>query len=130
MGDVARRLYDRTGKGVLIDVDRRDIPGTLARTMDAERPPAGVRGGLLGQWRAGLRRHPAAVTRQSTPQWRMVEVKASGSVKDHYHDDCAVQAYCGAEAGLPSPRSPWRIVDTKWVYSAMATTTACSSSRT
>ncbi len=117
VGDVARRLYDRTGKGVLIDVDRRDIPGTLARTVEVlkDRRPV-FEAGFSANGALAFADILLPVTRQSTPQWRMVEVKASGSVKDHYHDDCAVQAYVARKAGLPLASIALAHVDTKWVY--------------
>ncbi len=47
---------------------------------------------------------------------QMVDVKASGSVKDYYQDDCAVQVYVARKAGLPLAELALAHLDTKWVY--------------
>lgn len=48
--------------------------------------------------------------------YRLVEVKASGSVKPHYLEDVAVQAWVMDKAGIPLKRLELAHVDTQWTY--------------
>ena len=48
--------------------------------------------------------------------WRMVEVKSSGSVKDHHLIDCAVQLWVLENAGIPVQEISLAHVDTSFVY--------------
>lgn len=48
--------------------------------------------------------------------YRLVEVKASGSVKPHYLEDVAIQAWVMGKAGLPVKRLELAHVDTQWTY--------------
>lgn len=47
---------------------------------------------------------------------RMVEVKASTSVKDYHLEDCAIQAWVIENSGLPLSRIELGLVDTSFVY--------------
>lgn len=48
--------------------------------------------------------------------WRMVEVKSSGSVKDHHLLDCAIQLWVVEGAGVPISTVSIAHVDTNFVY--------------
>jgi hypothetical protein len=48
--------------------------------------------------------------------WRMVEVKSSGSVKDHHLPDCAVQLWVLENAGMPVQEVCLAHVDTGFEY--------------
>jgi len=48
--------------------------------------------------------------------WRMVEVKSSGSVKDHHLLDCAIQLWVVEGAGVPISTVCIAHVDTSFVY--------------
>jgi len=48
--------------------------------------------------------------------WRMVEVKSSGSVKDHHLLDCAIQLWVVEGAGVPISTVSIAHVDTSFVY--------------
>jgi hypothetical protein len=47
---------------------------------------------------------------------RIVEVKSSTRVKDHHLDDCAVQAYVLAQAGIPARAVAVATIDSAFVY--------------
>ncbi len=102
VGAVSRKLYDPDGKGATLDIGTEGLEGAVARTktlVQSSNPifEAGFSANgvlafadiLLPTQRAGER------------QWRMVEVKASTSVKDYQRDDVAVQAYVARKSGLP-----------------------------
>lgn len=117
VGGVARTLYDRTGKGVTIDIGTLGIEGALSRTTELlnERHPI-FEAGFSANGALAFADVLLPVTRRGSPQWRMVEVKATGSVKDYHRNDCAVQAYVAREAGLPLASLSLAYIDTNWVY--------------
>jgi len=99
IGDVARRLYDH-GSGVLIDYDD-GLSAAMRRTREvlAATPDAPVfeatfeRDGLLVR---------ADVLERAHGSVRLVEVKASTSVKPEHVVDCAIQAWVlGATPAAP-----------------------------
>jgi hypothetical protein len=89
VGDIARRLYDPAGAGVLIGMERgmgEALRRTAALVADAAATPlfeaTFQRDGLLIR---------ADVIDRATA--RLIEVKASASVKDEHLTDCAIQAW-------------------------------------
>ena len=48
--------------------------------------------------------------------WRMIEVKSSGSVKEHYLSDCAIQVWVAQKAGVKIQQIVVAHVDTSFVY--------------
>ena len=62
--------------------------------------------------------------------WRMIEVKSSGSVKDHHLIDCAVQLWVLEGAGVEIEQICLAHVDTSFVYAGDGNwTTACRGGR-
>ncbi len=113
VGDIARRLYD-TGGGVLIDYDD-GLKVAMQRTREvlAERSSAPVfeatfeRNGLLVRTDVLERGGPAA---------RLVEVKASTSVKPEHVVDCAIQSWV-LDGSSVRPRSvALAHVDNRFIY--------------
>ena len=118
VGDIARRIYDPEGKGALIDVEAEGYEAAFALTAqllaDSRQPvfEAGFKAnGALAFTDAML---PDSENGQ--PGWRMVEVKASTSVKDYHHDDIAVQAFVARAAGVPLKSVALAHIDNTWVY--------------
>lgn len=117
VGEIAQRLYDPYGTGVLIDVKTEGFNQAFARSAE-----------LLGQdqpiFEAGFSAAGAlAFADVMLPShnkgkrvWRMVEVKSSTSVKDYHRDDIAVQAYVAKEAGVALESIALAHVDSSWVY--------------
>jgi len=56
------------------------------------------------------------VEKRGRPEWRIVEVKSFGSVKDYHRDDAAVQAFVSRAAGVPLASISVAHIDTQWVY--------------
>lgn len=117
VGDIARRLYDRDGKGQLIDVHAEGYDAALARSQEllgSSKPvfEAGFSaGGALAFADVML---PAR--KGGKKVWRMIEVKSSASVKDYHRDDTAVQAFVARNAGVPLLSVALAHIDSSWVY--------------
>jgi predicted RecB family nuclease len=113
IGDIARRLYD-TGGGVLIDYDD-GLKAAMQRTREAlsQRSPAPIfeatfeRNGLLV--RADVLERGAAGT-------RLVEVKASTSVKPEHVVDCAIQSWVLDGTTAATRSVALAHVDNRFVY--------------
>lgn len=114
VGEVARKIYDPKSEGLLIDVDALGWDGAFAET---------------GKWLASTREPlfeaalhlPGALALADVmmPEgdgWRMIEVKASGSVKAYQRDDLAVQVHIARQAGVKLNRACVAHVDTGFVY--------------
>ncbi len=117
VGGVARTLYDKSGRGVTIDLDTLGVDGALSRTSELlrERRPI-FEAGFSANGALAFADVLLPVMRSGSPKWRMVEVKATGSVKDYHRKDCAVQAYVARKAGLPLASLSLAYIDTSWVY--------------
>ena len=117
VGDIARRLYDPKGKGVLIDPQTEGFDAALARTQEllqSRRPifEATIRAdGALALADVML-----PVRRAGKPGWRMIEVKSSTSVKDYHRDDVAVQSFVAHRAGVALTGIALAHIDSTWVY--------------
>jgi len=102
VGDLARRLYDGGGDGILIGYDE-GLKAALERTIEvlAQRSAAPVfeatfqRNGLLVR---------ADVLERGAGGPRLIEVKASTSVKPEHVEDCAIQSWV-LETSVARPRS-------------------------
>lgn len=117
VGDIARQLYDPTGKGILLDAQRDGFDLALTQSMellDSSQPifEAGfsINGALafadvmLPDKQKGKR------------VWQMVEVKSSAEIKDYHRDDVAIQAYIALNAGVPLASIALAHIDSKWTY--------------
>ena len=113
VGEVARRLYDN-GRGVMIDYDD-GLAAAMRSTREAleASPDAPVfeatfeRDGLLVR---------ADVLQRSRGSARLVEVKASTSVKPEHVVDCAIQSWVlGATPAAPDEVA-LAIVDNRFIY--------------
>lgn len=117
VGDIAQRLYDPKGKGVLIDPQAEGFEAAFARTQDLLKSNQPV-------FEAGFRADGALafadvmlpVKQGGKRTWRMVEVKSSTSVKDYHRDDTAVQAFLARTCGVPLSAIALAHIDSAWVY--------------
>lgn len=117
VGDIARRLYDPKGKGVLIDPRADGFDAAFVRTQE-----------LLGTaqpiFEAGFRAEGALafadvmlpVRKAGQRAWRMVEVKSTTSVADDHRDDAAVQALVARSSGVALAAIAVAHIDTSWTY--------------
>ena len=117
VGDVARRQYDPTGVGMLLDAQTHGYEQTLQMSLEllaADIPifEAGyTAGGALAFADVML---PVRV--RGKKKWRMVEVKSSTSVKDYHRDDVAVQAFVARKAGVALESIALACIDSQWIY--------------
>lgn len=117
VGEIAQRIYDPEGLGVVIDAQSEGFDRAFARStelLNAAQPifEAGFSsGGALAF--ADVMLSQKARDKQV---WRMVEVKSSTSVKDYHRDDVAVQAFVARTAGVPLASIALAHIDSSWVY--------------
>jgi hypothetical protein len=122
VGDIARRIYDPQGQGVLIDVQAQGFEQAIAssaETRAAGRQPvfeAGFRAGGALAFADVMLPHRDAGAPDRPPVWRMVEVKSSTSLKDYHRDDVAVQAFVARAAGIALKSVALAHIDSSWVY--------------
>jgi hypothetical protein len=117
VGEIARRLYDPDGHGVLIDVvvEGYDAALALSSELVKHRQPifeAGLTGGgALAFADVMLPSDPADAL-----SWQMIEVKSSASVKDYHRDDVAIQTYAAKAGGVPLTSVCLAHIDSSWTY--------------
>lgn len=117
VGEVAQRIYDPQGCGVVIDAQTEGFNRAFARSaelLNGKHPifEAGFSAG-------GALAFADVMLPQKTrgkPSWRMVEIKSSTSVKDYHGDDVAVQAFVARSAGVPLASIALAHIDSSWVY--------------
>jgi hypothetical protein len=117
VGEIARRLYDPAGTGVLIDAQRDGFSAALAQTQEllgSAQPvfeAAFSAGGALALADVML-----PISKGGRQWWQMVEVKSSTGVKDYHWDDTAIQAFIARAAGVPLQSIALAHIDSSWVY--------------
>ena len=117
VGEIARRIYDREGNGILIDLQADGFERAFELT-------AGLLHTCQPIFEAGFSAGGALTfidillpeARGAELIWHMVEVKSSASVKDYHHDDLAVQAYTVKAAGITLASISLAHIDSSWVY--------------
>ena len=117
VGDIARRLYDPEGKGVLFDPQVDGLDAVFARTqalLQTARPI--FEAGFRAEGALALADVMLPVSKGGKLAWRMVEVKSSTSVKDYHRDDAAVQSFVARSAGVPLTSIALAHIDSDWVY--------------
>jgi hypothetical protein len=117
VGEIARRLYDPNGKGVLIDVQADGIAAALARTQVLLQSAQPIfEAAFEGEGALALADILLPVRKGGKRAWRMVEVKSATGVKDYHRDDAAVQAFVARASGVPLARIALAHIDSSWVY--------------
>ena len=110
---IARQLYGRGG-GHVVSFDRG-----LRAAIDATRTLLAA-GGTEPIFEATFDHEGVSVRvdvlDRSAAEPRLIEVKSGTRVKDHYLDDCAIQAWALAGAGLPPRQIVVATIDTAFVY--------------
>lgn len=117
VGEIARRILDVNGSGVLVDIEKIGFEGAIALTEQLLRQPQPI-------FEACLRAAGSMVfadimlpvSDADVPAWRLVEVKSSTSVKDHHRDDVAIQCYVARAAGVALESVVVATIDSGWTY--------------
>jgi hypothetical protein len=125
LGEVARQIFDPSGKGFTFDVMAQGTAGAVAqtqleiartsRTLAHRRPlfEAGFEA-------AGARVFvdvllPVPTPRKLPQRWGIVEVKSATSLKDVYLDDAAIQYFVATQSGLALDCIAIATVNSDWV---------------
>jgi hypothetical protein len=122
VGEVARRIYDPEGLGVLVDVSSEGFESAFQRSIALlQAPAAGIRQPIFeAGCKAGGGLAFADVMLpledDTQGQWRMVEVKASTQVKPYHRDDMAIQSFVFRQAGVPLSGVALAHIDNSWIY--------------
>ncbi len=117
VGDVARKLYDPAGEGVLIDAQRDGFAAAFAqsRKLLASSQPI-FEAGFVAEGALAFADVLLPATQDGKRVWRMIEVKSSTAVKDYHRDDIAIQAFIARSAGVPLASIALAHVDSSWQY--------------
>ncbi len=118
VGDVSQDIYNEEGNAVLIDIEELGFSKAFAES--AKHLQDGSRIVFeAGMQAAGALAFADVMIPEKTDEgvsWRMVEVKASTSVKEIYHDDIAVQNFVAESAGIKLSSISLAHVDNQFVY--------------
>ena len=117
VGEVARRLYDPKGKGVLIDPKAEGFSAALKHStalLESSQPI--FEAGFSANGALAFADVMLPVTKKGRPEWRMVEVKSSTKVKDYHRTDVAIQAFIAKSAGVPLASISVANIDNTFVY--------------
>ena len=117
VGNLARHIFDPSGQGVLIDLHADGYKAAIEKT-------AGLLSGNKPIFEAGFSASGAMAfcdvlipsDSDSVHSWRMIEVKASTSVKPYHEDDVAIQSYVARQSGVHLSGVSLAHVDASWVY--------------
>ena len=117
VGDIARRLYDPKGKGVLLDPQQDGFDATFARTrelLDSSQPI--FEAGFRAEGALAFADVMLPIRKAGKLTWKMVEVKSSTSVKDYHLDDAAIQVFLARATGVSLAAAAVACIDSTWVY--------------
>jgi CRISPR/Cas system-associated exonuclease Cas4 (RecB family) len=110
IGSLARRNYP---DGILVEhVDRPDLAVAETKTLMKSTDVPIFEAAFL--YEDCFIRADIMVPTETC--WRMIEVKSSGGVKDHYLSDCAIQVWVAQKAGVKIEQIVVAHVDTSFVY--------------
>lgn len=117
VGDIARKLYDPAGKGVLLDAQRDGFDNVFQRSAEllASKQPI-FEAGFAIEGALAFADVMLPIKRNGKRAWRMVEVKSSTGVKDYHRDDAAIQSFIARKAGVPLDSIALAHIDSGWVY--------------
>jgi hypothetical protein len=117
VGAIARRLYDPTGVGELVDVDKIGPEAALQRSRQLLDSPQPIfEAGFSTDEAIAFADVMLPLERQGSLAWRMVEVKAATDVKSYHRDDAAIQAFVARHAGARLDCIEIAHVNTGWEY--------------
>ena len=119
VGDIAQRIYDPEGKGILIDPQAEGFDAAFTHTQNllqsAQAQPI-FEAGFRAKGALAFADVMLPVEQGGKRAWRMVEVKSSTSVKDYHRDDAAVQTFLARACGVPLSGIALAHINSAWVY--------------
>jgi hypothetical protein len=121
VGTVARRLYDPTGRGELVDVSRLGNEAALRRSRQLLQSAQPIfEAGFAGGGAIAFADVMLPVEDGGELAWRMIEVKSSAEVKNYQRDDAAIQAFVARRSGIRVVTVRVAYVDSTWQYTGDA----------
>jgi hypothetical protein len=117
VGEIARRLYDPDGNGILVDIQDRNYAAAFERTQALLRSAQPIfEAGFEAEGAKAFADVLLPVKKAGGRAWRMVEVKSSTGIEDYHRDDVAIQAFIAKAAGVPLVGIALAHIDSAWVY--------------
>jgi hypothetical protein len=117
VGEVAHQLYDPKKQGTLVERKDEDLETALQRSADLLNSAKPIfEAGFAAGGAMAFTDIMLPLREQGRVFWRIVEVKASTSVKDYQRDDIAVQAFVANAAGVALASIAIAHIDSDWVY--------------
>ena len=117
VGDIARQIYDPKNTGELIDPFKDGFDFAFSRTQELLTVSKPIfEAGFKAEGALALADVLLPLDSSTNPDWRMVEVKSSTSVKDYHRDDLAIQACIAKNAGVPLKSMSLAHINNQWVY--------------
>ena len=117
VGQMVRKIYDRENCGVKIEITHGEVKAALADTQRALSKNCAV-------FEAGFSSNgtnifvdvllPMQVN--DSQFWKIVEVKSSSGMKQHFLDDVAIQTFVAKGSGLPVKSISLAHISSDWVY--------------
>lgn len=118
VGEIARTIYDPLSQGHLIDVGEVGWDTAFSVSSDwlREKEAPIFEAALRIPGALALADIMLPQQSQQGLEWHLIEVKASTRVKDHHHDDIAIQAFIARESGLPICKVSLAHIESSFVY--------------
>ncbi len=118
VGAVARSYFDPKQKGSFIDIHALGHSEAIRYSAEllskAEGPV--FEAGLFAAGALAYADVMLPNRRNGKAHWRMIEVKSSTKVHDHYRDDLAIQAFIASEAGISLTETSIAYIDNSFTY--------------
>lgn len=117
VGAVAQQIYDPVGEGAVIDLRAEGVAAAMerTRTLVQTRKPI-FEAGFSAAGGLAFADVMLPVPGGATQGWKMVEVKASTSVKPYQEDDVAIQSHIARTSGVDVRSVSIAHIDATWVY--------------
>lgn len=117
VGDIARKIYDPSQKGVLIEPYKIGFNAAFKQTKEllVLKQPIFEAAMTASDTRI-LADVMLPINKRGKMRWKMVEVKSSASIKDYHRDDVAVQTYIATKAGVDLEKIALATIDSDWLY--------------
>jgi Domain of unknown function(DUF2779) len=117
VGEIARRLYDPSGSGAVINAQAEGVAQALALTTVLLNSSAPIfEAGFAAEGAVVFADVMLPIGEGPSRSWRMVEVKSSTSVNDYHRDDIAIQAFVALAAGVSLDSIAVAHIDSEWIY--------------